>query len=182
MSQHARRRYAELRERLIANGFTSPQQANLRLAGDPDDPWDLAKLREAWNYDSKLEDVLGSCDTVGVCVRDREGHFAAASSTGGTAITLSGRVGDTPLYGAGLFAGPDGAVAATGRGEEIIRALACKRVYGWIEAGMPAQTACERGVLLVPERFAIGLIAVDSQGTGAASNRTMTWVAATETS
>ena len=168
-SEHARRRYAKLKERLIASGFTAADQ-----------PFDEEKLREGWNFESNLDEILGTCDTVGACVRDREGNFAAAGSTGGTAITLRGRVGDTPLYGAGLFAGPHGAVAATGVGEEIIRAFACKRVYDWIEAGVPAQTACERGALLVPERFAIGLIAVDSQGTGAASNCAMTWVASTD--
>jgi isoaspartyl peptidase/L-asparaginase-like protein (Ntn-hydrolase superfamily) len=45
-------------------------------------------------------------------VRDSEGRFAATASTGGTLYMLRGRVGDSPLMGCGVYAGPKGAVAA----------------------------------------------------------------------
>ncbi len=47
--------------------------------------------------------------TVGAVARDRRGRFAAGTSTGGTAFMLPGRVGDSPIVGAGLYAGPHGA-------------------------------------------------------------------------
>lgn len=55
--------------------------------------------------------------------------------TGGTAITLRGRVGDVPILGAGLYAGERGAVAATGSGELIVRAGSSREVYRRMDAG-----------------------------------------------
>jgi len=72
-------------------------------------------------------------DTVGAVARDRRGHFATGSSTGGLAFMLPGRVGDSPIVGAGLYAGPRGAVSVTGIGEEIIKQVLSKFVYDRIE-------------------------------------------------
>ena len=60
--------------------------------------------------------------TVGAVAVSADGHFAAATSTGGRAGQLPGRVGDTPIPGAGLWAQPGCAVAATGTGEAFILA------------------------------------------------------------
>jgi len=60
--------------------------------------------------------------TVGAVARDREGRLAAATSTGGTFGKLAGRVGDTPLIGAGTWADQDVAVSCTGVGEYFILA------------------------------------------------------------
>jgi L-asparaginase / beta-aspartyl-peptidase len=62
-------------------------------------------------------------DTVGAVALDRNGVFAVATSTGGAAPMMIGRVGDTPMIGCGFYAGEYGAVAVTGRGEEIIRRM-----------------------------------------------------------
>ena len=61
--------------------------------------------------------------------------------------------------------------------EEMIRRLLCKAVYDWIAAGRSAQSACERGVALIPEQIHVGLIAVSRKGHGAADNRQMPWAA-----
>ncbi len=60
--------------------------------------------------------------TVGAVVRDQAGRLASATSTGGTFMKLEGRVGDTPMIGAGTWADDDVAISCTGNGEEIIRA------------------------------------------------------------
>lgn len=70
-------------------------------------------------------------DTVGAVARIG-GEFAAAVSTGGSSPMMRGRVGDSPLPGAGLYAGYDGAVVATGIGEEIIRKMVCYDIYSQI--------------------------------------------------
>jgi len=57
---------------------------------------------------------------------------------------LRGRVGDTPLPGAGTYAGPAAAVSATGKGELIMRVLASKRINDLIVAGATAQQAIEQ--------------------------------------
>ena len=139
--------------------------------------WRRFNIPESWNFRRKIADVLG-CDTIGVVVRDARGNFAVANSTGGSSPMLRGRIGDSPIAGAGYWAGPAGAVAATGQGEEMIRRLLCKTVYDWIAAGASAQAACARGVALIPADIHVGLIAVSATGHGAADNRQMPWAAA----
>jgi beta-aspartyl-peptidase (threonine type) len=73
--------------------------------------------------------------TVGCVARDRRGRLAAATSTGGTPFRPSGRVGDTPLPGAGFYATPDAAASATGWGEAIATVLLCARTVDTVTAG-----------------------------------------------
>ena len=91
---------------------------------------------------------------------------------------LYGRVGDTPLIGCGLYAGPHGAVATTGEGEEIMRVVLAKQVYDWMEQGVDPQEAADRGVALISEDYVVGVIAVSPGGEGVADNRTMPRAAA----
>lgn len=86
-------------------------------------------------------------DTVGAVALDTHGHFAAAGSTGGVLLKRPGRVGDTPMVGAGLYAAPDlGASAATGVGEAIMTHVMS---YAFLvqAAGSP-ETAVEAGLAL----------------------------------
>jgi L-asparaginase/beta-aspartyl-peptidase (threonine type) len=127
-----------------------------------------------WNYGSTPDLPAGAaCDTVGAVVRAPDGHFGVAASTGGAAPSLMGRIGDTPIIGSGFYAGPHGAVAATGIGEHIVRHLLAHRVYSWIEDGMPLEQALQRGVALFSEDVDVGLIAVSRTEAGAWSNRDM---------
>ncbi|QJE02429.1 L-asparaginase [Massilia forsythiae] len=127
-----------------------------------------------WNYQTPLQlPDSAACDTVGAVVRAPDGHFAVASSTGGSAPALLGRVGDTPIIGAGFYAGPAGAVAATGIGEHIVRHLLASRVYGWIEDGMPLEQALRRGIGLFDPAVPVGLIAVSRTEAASHSNRDM---------
>jgi beta-aspartyl-peptidase (threonine type) len=104
--------------------------------------------------------------TVGVCARDRHGGLAAATSTGGMTLKLPGRIGDSPIPGAGNYATPEAACSATGRGELMLRHLTAKVVCDAVAAGRPADTA----VAEVIERMRkgggaeLGLIAVDADG------------------
>jgi len=113
-------------------------------------------------------------DTVGAVARDRRGRFASANSTGGTSFMLPGRVGDSPILGAGLYAGPAGAVGTTGIGEEIMRHVLAKHVYDRLERLGPLR-ACADGLRLYPRTVPIGIIAVSACGVGEAANRDMGW-------
>lgn len=116
----------------------------------------------------------GQGDTVGVAVRSEDGRFAVALSTGGWTVVLRGRVGDVPVPGAGLYAGPAGAVAATGQGELIIDRELARRVYGWMEDGMSVEDAVARGLELLHGEG--GLIAIDATGwAGGATPHPMGW-------
>ena len=127
-----------------------------------------------WNYKTPLQLPKGAAhDTVGVVVRTPDGHFAVAGSTGGSAPSLLGRVGDTAIVGSGFYAGPLGAVAATGIGEHIVRHMLARTVYGYIEEGMPLQQALQRGIDLIDRDADTGLIAVTRTEAASCSNTHM---------
>lgn len=144
--------------------------------------WQSFDWRSRWNFDKTLEQAglttteLGS-DTVGVAVRAVDGRFAVALSTGGTPITLRGRIGDVPILGAGLFTGDAGAIAATGAGERIMAATLSRRVHEWLAAGVPLADALARGVAEMGEAGDIGLIGVTANEMTAASDGPMAWAA-----
>jgi L-asparaginase / beta-aspartyl-peptidase len=82
--------------------------------------------------------------TVGVVALDRTGEMVAGTSTGGTTAKRWGRVGDTPVIGAGTFAAGDCGVSATGTGEYFIRLAVAARICARIElAGEDGQTAAD---------------------------------------
>ncbi len=125
-----------------------------------------------WNYKTPLQLPKSSaCDTVGAVVRGPDGHFAVACSTGGSAPSLLGRVGDSPIIGSGFYVGALGAIAASGIGEHIVRHLLARTVYGWIEHGIPLEEALKRGVELFDKDVAVGLIGVTRTEAGAYCNQ-----------
>jgi L-asparaginase/beta-aspartyl-peptidase (threonine type) len=127
-----------------------------------------------WNYKTPLQLPKSAAhDTVGAVVRGADGHFAVAGSTGGSAPSLLGRVGDTPIIGSGFYAGPLGAIAATGVGEHIVRAMLARTVYGYLEQGMPLQQALQRGIDLIDKDADTGLIAVTKTEAAFCSNTHM---------
>jgi beta-aspartyl-peptidase (threonine type) len=105
--------------------------------------------------------------TVGAVARDVRGHLAAATSTGGMTCKLPGRIGDSPLIGAGTYADDQVALSATGSGEHFIRAVAAYDVAARMRyRGESVATAVE-GTLrdrLGPHGGKGGLIAVDAAG------------------
>lgn len=116
---------------------------------------------------------MEAVDTIGAVASDGAGKFAAANSTGGSALMLRGRVGDSAHFGAGLWAGPAGAVATTGIGEHIIRTLAAKEIYDKLAGGMGAQDAAQWGLALVEETIPFGAIIAARDGHGIAANKSM---------
>ena len=103
--------------------------------------------------------------TVGCCVLDRDGRLAAATSTAGVFGKMPGRVGDTPIPGAGSWADGRVAVSGTGQGEYFIRVAACAQVSWRVGAG---QTLGEAGQAVIEEIGGLGgdggLIALDRDG------------------
>jgi beta-aspartyl-peptidase (threonine type) len=106
-------------------------------------------------------------DTVGAVAMDAQGQLAAATSTGGTAYKLPGRVGDSPLVGSGAYADNlTGAASATGHGESIMRVVLAKTATDAIARGMSAQEAADHAIRYMFERVGGygGLIIVDYRG------------------
>ena len=113
-------------------------------------------------------------DTVG-CVAFDGAIFVAALSTGGMAGAHYGRVGDVPVIGSGLYAGPDGAVATTGDGEAIMMKITAYRAYELIQKGASPKSIVDEVINWFPPTDAFGLILVTRKGTAGGSNRSMAW-------
>ena len=115
--------------------------------------------------------------TVGAVARDQQGHLAAAPSTGGFNNKPSGRVGDSPLIGAGTFA-QDGvcAVSCTGQGEIFIRRVAAYDLAARINyGGQPLEAAAKSLVFETLSSHAIGagLVALGASGNPVAPFNTL---------
>ncbi len=122
---------------------------------------DYAAMAADWKRENPRR--LG---TVGCVALDAQGRLAAATSTGGLGQCYPGRVGDTPVIGAGTYATPLAAVSMTGVGERILVLLCAKRLCDGVADGRALPAAAEL-VMAELERAdgAAGLIAMDAQGT-----------------
>ena len=151
------------------------------LDGDVPPEWRSFDWRARWNSPEPMPAALradaGAHDTVGVAVRAPDGRFGVALSTGGLSLALRGRVGDVPILGAGLYAGPAGAAAATGIGERIVEAGLAREVQGWLAAGTKAQDAAQRAVDEIKPKGDIGIIVATPTELAAAADRPMAWAA-----
>jgi isoaspartyl peptidase/L-asparaginase-like protein (Ntn-hydrolase superfamily) len=168
-----------IQEKLLANDAELPEA------------WRKFDWRRHWNFERSLAesgleqagaaraptDARGASDTIGVLVRASDGRFAAALSTGGTSITLRGRVGDVPIFGAGLYAGPYGAAAATGVGERIIELGAGRQAHAWLAEGASAQEVADRVVAAISPKGTIGIIVASATELAAAADKPMAWAA-----
>lgn len=118
-------------------------------------------------------------DTIGMLALDGNGNLSGACTTSGLAFKMHGRVGDSPIIGAGLYVDNEiGAATATGHGEEVIRIAGCHLVVELMRQGKSPQKACEEAVSRVVNLMKIrnkklsdiqvGFIALNKQGeTGA---------------
>jgi beta-aspartyl-peptidase (threonine type) len=121
---------------------------------------DYAEMAAEWKRDNAR---LG---TVGCVALDAAGNLAAATSTGGTGHCYPGRVGDSPIIGAGTYCTRKMAVSMTGLGERIMVLLSAKRLSDLVNGGTSLEEA-GRLVMLEIETIAsssAGLIALDATG------------------
>ena len=120
--------------------------------------------------------------TVGAVARDRAGRFAAATSTGGISGKRAGRVGDSPIPGAGTWADAACAVSATGNGEAILRVALARAIAARIAAGSTTRAAAEQSLAEL-QRITdgtAGVIAIadgDPIGVQLTSTMPVAWVA-----
>ena len=112
--------------------------------------------------------------TVGAVAVDASGALAAATSTGGVTLKLVGRVGDTPIPGAGNYASEHVAASATGTGEYVMRLLSTRVVSERVARGEPLDEAVRAVLEQMGHAFDadVGIIAVDRAGHPIAQHRT----------
>jgi beta-aspartyl-peptidase (threonine type) len=105
-------------------------------------------------------------DTVGCIVVDSMGRIAATSSTGGISKKKPGRIGDSPVMGAGAYANRKCAATATGYGEHIMRVVLSRMVTLYVEEGMDPMNAAQKGINMLSEKTGseAGIIVSDAFG------------------
>jgi beta-aspartyl-peptidase (threonine type) len=119
----------------------------------------LRRAQEGLAHEDAGDTPIG---TVGAVVLDGDGALAAATSTGGRRGQRPGRVGDSPIIGAGTFADAHVAVSATGNGEALMGRCGAHEISALIRhGGLGLGEACGRALDGIEE---VGLIALDSSG------------------
>jgi L-asparaginase / beta-aspartyl-peptidase len=97
--------------------------------------------------DRKRQELLQGADTVGAVARDADGHLAVAVSTGGRTGKLPGRIGDSPIPGAGFYVDDRfGGVCGTGLGEAFIRLGLARLMVVELQHGMDAESVAKGAV------------------------------------
>lgn len=128
---------------------------------------------EKWKIEKNYQRTINSenHDTIGMLGMDSEGRIAGACTTSGMAYKLHGRVGDSPIIGAGLFVDGDvGAACATGVGEAVIRIAGSAVVVELMRAGASPAEACKDAVERIMkkhenlENLQVGFLALDRAG------------------
>lgn len=126
-----------------------------------------------WKENSQYETIINieNHDTIGMLAIDKDGDIAGACTTSGMAYKMAGRVGDSPIIGAGLFVdNAVGGATATGVGEEVVRTVGSFLIVELMRQGKSPQEACEEGVKRIMEKnrdrkdFQIGFIAINKEG------------------
>ncbi len=135
------------------------------------------KAWEKWKTTSQYKPVpnIENHDTIGLITIDQQGNISGACTTSGMGFKIHGRVGDSPIIGAGLFVDNEvGGATATGTGELVMKTLGSFLVVELMRQGYTPQKACEEAVNRIVktnkniEGHQVGYIAVNKQGeTGA---------------
>ena len=123
----------------LANGF---KKENL-LTPESEKAW------KEWLKKAEYKPIanIENHDTIGMIALDAQQNFSGACTTSGMAYKIHGRVGDSPIIGAGLFVDNEiGAATSTGVGEEVIRICGSHLVVELMRQGNSPQQACELAV------------------------------------
>lgn len=134
------------------------------------------KAWKEWQKKAEYKPVINieNHDTIGMVALDAAGNLSGACTTSGLAYKMHGRVGDSPIIGAGLFVDNEvGAATATGMGEAVLKTCGTFLVVELMRQGRSPEEACREAVLRIAKRqnykdFQIGFLALDKKGnTGA---------------
>lgn len=131
------------------------------------------KAYREWLKDSEYKPIINieNHDTIGMLCMDQNGDIAGACTTSGLSYKMKGRVGDSPIIGAGLFIDNEiGGAAATGMGEEIMKNVGSFLIVELMRQGKSPQEACEEALHRITaknksiENFQVAYIAMNKAG------------------
>lgn len=134
------------------------------------DPMIIDKLLK--EKSSNVPGQINNHDTIGMIAMDASGNISGACTTSGMAFKMHGRVGDSPIIGAGLYVDNEvGAATATGVGEEVVRICGAHTVVELMRQGMSPELACKKAVeRMIKVRkdkvkgVQVGFIAINKKG------------------
>ena len=132
------------------------------------------KAWEKWTKTSEYKPIINieNHDTIGMLAIDQQGDISGACTTSGLAYKMNGRVGDSPIIGAGLFVDNKvGGAVATGLGEEVVKSVGSFLIVELMRQGKTPQQACEEAIKRIVQKpnsdyknFQVGYIAVSKLG------------------
>lgn len=148
----------------LANGFTK----TTLLTKQAERRW------KEWLKEARYKPVINieNHDTIGIVALDQAGRLSGACTTSGLAYKMHGRVGDSPIIGAGLYVDNEvGAATATGVGEEVIRIVGSHLVVELMRQGYTPERACREAVERIIRRhrkkandLQVGFLALNREG------------------
>ena len=167
----------------VAEGFPLEEQKLSEDAQRNYDNWlKKSEYKPIINIENKqhngpfIEDPLNggefNHDTIGMIAMDNNGNLSGSCTTSGMGFKMRGRLGDSPIIGAGLFVDNEiGAATATGQGEDIIRIAGSHTVVELMRQGHSPQEACRLAVQRIlkikgekAKQIQIGFIAINKKG------------------
>ena len=132
------------------------------------------KAWEEWLKTSQYKPIINieNHDTIGLLAMDYEGRISGSCTTSGLSYKLHGRVGDSPIIGAGLYIDNEvGGATCTGLGETVIRSCTSFLAVELMRQGASAQEACEEAIArlksnnaFMVDEYQVGVLAVDKAG------------------
>jgi isoaspartyl peptidase/L-asparaginase-like protein (Ntn-hydrolase superfamily) len=130
------------------------------------------KAWKEWLKEAEYKPIINveNHDTIGMVALDAQGNLSGACTTSGLAYKMHGRVGDSPIIGAGLFVDNEvGAATATGMGEAVIKVCGAHLIVELMRQGNSPQQACEKAVRRISKQknakdIQIGFLAISKKG------------------
>ncbi|MEI6585987.1 MAG: N(4)-(beta-N-acetylglucosaminyl)-L-asparaginase [Sediminibacterium sp.] len=167
----------------VAQGFPLEPQKLSEVAKKAYDNWLItSQYKPVINIESsknqtafapkKLENGNWNHDTIGMVAMDANGNLSGSCTTSGMGFKMRGRLGDSPIIGAGLFVDNEiGAATATGQGEDVIRICGAHLVVELMRQGLSPENACKKAVERIikikgaaAKDIQVGFIAINKQG------------------
>ena len=138
---------------------------------DPEINPEINAGNKLYNKDS-IPAAPGNHDTIGMLAMDAKGNLSGACTTSGLAYKMHGRVGDSPIIGAGLYVDNEaGAATATGIGEEVIKIVGSHLIVELMRQGATPQEACVNAIQRILKRnparakeIQVGFLALNKKG------------------
>lgn len=156
----------------LANGFTKENLLTAKSEAEWKEWLGEHKYKPVKNIENMLRGGKHNHDTIGMIALDNHGNMGGACTTSGMAYKLHGRVGDSPIIGAGLYIDNEiGGATSSGVGEEVIRVVGSHLVVELMRAGYHPEAACRKAVERIANRnpatakeVQVGFLALNKHG------------------